>query len=299
MIQIKKDNKKSLKNMTENSGKLFICSTPIGNLGDASFRLIETLKNSDLIIAEDTRTTLKLLARYDIKRQELQSYHDNSALQKAEDIIEKLKNGKNVAIVSESGTPLVSDPGYKIVKRCIDEKIPVTVIPGPSAAVSALVASGLPVDRFIFIGFLPRQNQKIKNELEKLKNLPFTLIFYESPNRLLKLMDITLKIFGNRNACIAREMTKIYEEYLRGRIIWLLDEIKKKENAGKPLKGEIVFVVEGNTEVKSKDYNTDEIRTLLCGLLKKGLDRKEAFREIMAEYNIDRKTLYNIYITIK
>lgn len=285
--------------MAENYGKLFICSTPIGNLGDASFRLVETLKNSDLIIAEDTRTTLKLLARYDIRKQELQSYHDNSAVQKTGNIIEKIKNGKNVAIVSESGTPLVSDPGYKIVKRCIDEQITVTVIPGPSAAVSALVASGLPVDRFVFIGFMPRQNQKIKKELEKLKNLPFTLIFYESPNRLLKLLEIILEIFGNRNACIAREMTKIHEEYLRGRIIWLLDEIKKKENTGQPLKGEIVLVVEGNTEQRSRDYRPDEIKTLLCGLLKKGLDRKEAFREIMAEYDIDKKTLYNIYITIK
>jgi 16S rRNA (cytidine1402-2'-O)-methyltransferase len=285
--------------MTENYGKLFICSTPIGNLGDASFRLVETLKNSDLIIAEDTRTTLKLLARYDIRKQELQSYHDNSALQKTESIIEKIKNGKNVAIVSESGTPLISDPGYKIIKRCIDEQITVTVIPGPSAAVSALVASGLPVDRFVFIGFLPRQNQKIKKELEKLKNLPFTLIFYESPNRLQKLLEIILEIFGNRKACIAREMTKIHEEYLRGCIVWLLDEIGRKENTGQTLKGEIVLVVEGNTEQRSRNYKPDEIRTLLCGLLKKGLDRKEVFREIMAEYDIDKKTLYNIYINIK
>jgi 16S rRNA (cytidine1402-2'-O)-methyltransferase len=285
--------------MTENYGKLFICSTPIGNLGDASFRLVETLKNSDLIIAEDTRTTLKLLARYDIRKQELQSYHDNSALQKTESIIEKIKNGKNVAIVSESGTPLISDPGYKIIKRCIDEQITVTVIPGPSAAVSALVASGLPVDRFVFIGFLPRQNQKIKKELEKLKNLPFTLIFYESPNRLQKLLEIILEIFGNRKACIAREMTKIHEEYLRGRIVWLLDGIGRKENAGQALKGEIVLVVEGNTEQRSRNYKPDDIRTLLCGLLKKGLDRKEVFREIMAEYDIDKKTLYNIYINIK
>ncbi len=285
--------------MTENYGKLFICSTPIGNLGDTSFRLVETLKNSDLIIAEDTRTTLKLLARYDIRKQELQSYHDNSALQKTESIIEKIKNGKNVAIVSESGTPLISDPGYKIVKRCIDEQITVTVIPGPSAAVSALVASGLPVDRFVFIGFLPRQNQKIKKELEKLKNLPFTLIFYESPNRLQKLLEIILEILGNRKACIAREMTKIHEEYLRGRIVWLLDEIGRKENTGQTLKGEIVLVIEGNTEQRSRNYKPDEIRTLLCGLLKKGLDRKEVFREIMAEYDIDKKTLYNIYINIK
>jgi 16S rRNA (cytidine1402-2'-O)-methyltransferase len=285
--------------MTENYGKLFICSTPIGNLGDASFRLVETLKNSDLIIAEDTRTTLKLLARYDIRKQELQSYHDNSALQKTESIIEKIKNGKNVAIVSESGTPLISDPGYKIIKRCIDEQITVTVIPGPSAAVSALVASGLPVDRFVFIGFLPRQNQKIKKELEKLKNLPFTLIFYESPNRLQKLLEIILEIFGNRKACIAREMTKIHEEYLRGCIVWLLDEIGRKENTGQTLKGEIVLVIEGNTEQRSRNYKPDDIRTLLCGLLKKGLDRKEVFREIMAEYDIDKKTLYNIYINIK
>ncbi|HHT78825.1 MAG TPA: 16S rRNA (cytidine(1402)-2'-O)-methyltransferase [Actinobacteria bacterium] len=285
--------------MTENYGKLFICSTPIGNLGDTSFRLVETLKNSDLIIAEDTRTTLKLLARYDIRKQELQSYHDNSALQKTESIIEKIKNGKNVAIVSESGTPLISDPGYKIVKKCIDEQITVAVIPGPSAAVSALVASGLPVDRFVFIGFLPRQNQKIKKELEKLKNLPFTLIFYESPNRLQKLLEIILEILGNRKACIAREMTKIHEEYLRGRIVWLLGEIGRKENTGQALKGEIVLVVEGNTEQRSRNYKPDDIRTLLCGLLKKGLDRKEVFREIMAEYDIDKKTLYNIYINIK
>ena len=285
--------------MNADSGKLFICATPIGNLGDASFRLIETLNNADLIIAEDTRTTLKLISRYNIKKCELQSYHDNSGLQKTESIIERLKNGDDVVMVSESGTPLVSDPGYKIVRRCIDEKIQITAIPGPSASLNALVVSGLPVDRFIFIGFLPRQVQKIKNELEKLKELPFTLIFYESPNRLLKLLEIILEILGDRNACVAREMTKIHEEYLRGRIIWLLNELRMRENSGQIIKEEIVIIVEGNSKVKSKDYVPSEIKTLLSGLLKKGLDRKEAFREIMSEYDIDKKTLYNIYITIK
>lgn len=287
------------KEMIGNFGKLFICTTPIGNLADVSFRLIETLKNADLIIAEDTRTSQKLLNRYDIKKHEMQSYHDNSSVQKTENIIERLKKGENIALVSESGTPLISDPGYKIVKRCIDENIAVTVIPGPSAAISALVASGLSVDKFIFIGFLPRQKQKIKNELEKLRNLPFTLIFYESPKRLLKLLDIILEIFGDRNACIAREITKIHEEFLRGNMLRLLDYLRKKEDSGQSLKGEIVLVVEGDTEIKIKDFKLDEIKNLLSGLIKKGLGRKEAFREIMNEYDIDRKSLYKIYITIK
>lgn len=285
--------------MAEVSGKLLICSTPIGNLEDVSFRLIEALKKVSLIIAEDTRTTLKLLVRYGIKKQKLQSYHDNSGQKKTDNLVKQLKSGEDIALVSESGTPLISDPGYKIVKRCIDEKIPVTVIPGPNAAISALVASGLPVDRFIFIGFLPRQIQKIKNELRNLKELPFTLIFYESPNRVLKLLETILEIFGDRKACIAREMTKIHEEFLRENVKALINELKGKEREQNQLKGEIVLVIEGQTKKRQEEYSEDEIKNLMIGLLKKGLDRKEIFNEISRVYNIDKKTLYNIYINIK
>jgi 16S rRNA (cytidine1402-2'-O)-methyltransferase len=285
--------------INSNKGKLFICATPIGNLDDVSFRLLETLRNADIIISEDTRTTRKLLTRFEIKKHELQSYHDNSSLHKSEYIIENLKRGKKVAMVSESGTPLISDPGYKIVKRCIDEKIPITVIPGPNAAISALTASGLAVDKFLFIGFLPKQQQKMKSELKSLKELPFTIIFYESPNRLLKLLKEILEVMGDRNACIAREITKIYEEFIRGKISWLIEYLKQKEGSNQALKGEIVLLVEGKMQSKIKQYEEGQIKDFLSELVEKGFERKEAFKKIMEKYDIDKKTLYDIYTRIE
>ncbi|MCL6087865.1 MAG: 16S rRNA (cytidine(1402)-2'-O)-methyltransferase [Actinobacteria bacterium] len=285
--------------MQQEKGTLFICGTPIGNLEDASFRLIETLKSVDLIISEDTRTAKKLLARYDVKKEEIESYHDNTSRKKSEAIIKKIESGMNVAIVSESGMPLISDPGFKLVRLCIERNIKITVIPGPDAAASALVLSGLPADNFLFIGFLPKTVGKLKKKLEELKTLPYTMIFYESPNRIEALLEEIKSVFGERKICLAREITKIYEECIRGSTNEVFQLIKERTGKGIKLKGEIVLVVSGHEIKRNKDFTDNIIKNELKCLFKKGMTKKEAFKNIMAKYEISRQDLYNISINLK
>ncbi|MDD5660239.1 MAG: 16S rRNA (cytidine(1402)-2'-O)-methyltransferase [Actinomycetota bacterium] len=282
----------------EKKGVLYICATPIGNLQDASFRLVDVLNNADLIIAEDTRTTKKLLSKYEIRGYKIESYHDNTAEKKTQDIIQKLKSGLDVALVSESGVPLISDPGFKLIKRCIEENIDLSPIPGPNAALSALVISGLPVDNFLFVGFLPKTDIKIKNKLEEIKNLPYTIIFYESPNRTGNLLGLMRKVLGDRDMCLAREITKVFEECLRGKISEVLQTIEEREKKGLKLKGEIVLVVSGQETRKIKNFNEDAIKKELDILLKRGIVKKEAFKDIMKRYEISRRKLYDISIKL-
>jgi len=273
----------------KNTASLFICATPIGNLEDVSFRLISTLKNVDIILAEDTRTTAKLLSRYDIRGKELVSYHQYSDTNKIDKIIGMLKDGKIAALVSESGMPAVQDPGYRIISRCIEEGIHITVIPGPSAALSALVLSGLPTDSFLFVGFLPKKAEQRRKKLAELAVLPYTLIFYESPNRVERLIGELISRLGNRRAALVREMTKIYEEAIKGDLEAIGGRIGKKK-----VKGEIVLVVEGNTGELIKDYTAEEIEKQFLKLMGEGLDKKEALKIIRSRYDIDRQKLYNI-----
>lgn len=280
------------------SGTLYICGTPIGNLNDASFRLIDTLKEVDLIISEDTRTTRKLLFRYEIKNAKVESYHDNTDERKVNNIINKLENGSNVAIVSESGMPLISDPGFKIVKICQERGINLTVIPGPNAALSALVLSGLPVDNFLFIGFLPKTNIKIKKKLEELKTFPYTMIFYESPNRVKELLGILNEVLGDRQICLARELTKIYEECIRGLTSEVSQILKERSQKGKKIKGEIVLCVSGLNVKKVQEFNESVIKDELSALVQQGLSKKDIFKIIMNKYKINRHDLYNIFIKL-
>ena len=273
----------------DNNGILFICATPIGNLEDVSFRLISTLKEADLILAEDTRTIRKLLSRYEIKKKDLLSYHQHTDDAKLDHIIQLIRQGKKAALVSESGTPAIQDPGYRIINRCIGENIPVTVIPGPSAALSALVLSGLPADSFLFIGFLPKTQAKRKKKLEEVSSLPYTLIFYESPKRIEKTVEDLISILGKRNAALAREVTKIYEEVLRGDLETILKEIKSRT-----IKGEIVLVVEGNKGELIKEYSEQDIEKQFLQLIGEGLSKKNAMKIIKSRYDIDRQKLYNI-----
>ena len=275
--------------MKENTTILSICATPIGNLEDVSFRLISTLKEADLILAEDTRTTKKLLSRYEIKKKDILTYHQHTDDVKLDHIIELLKQGKKTALVSESGTPAIQDPGYRIINRCIDEGIPITVIPGPSAALSALVLSGLPTESFLFIGFLPKTQTKRKQKLQELSSLPYTLIFYESPKRIGKTIKDIIDVMGKRSAALAREMTKIYEEVIRGDLGTILEEIKSRT-----IKGEIVLVVEGNKGELIKDYSDEIIERQLLDLMGKGVSKKNALKIIKSRYDIDRQKLYNI-----
>jgi len=273
------------------SGCLFVCSTPIGNLDDCSFRLIKTLTDVDYIIAEDTRTIRKLLTRFKISKpaRKIISYQDYSSPTKIEFIIEKLNRGGNLALVSESGIPSIQDPGYKIVNAAIDEGIHVTFIPGPNAALSALVLSGLPTDNFLFVGFLPKTEIKRKEKIEEVAYLPYTLIFYESPVRLEKLLGELLGVFSDRKACVAREITKLYEETIRGRLSEILAEIKSRK-----VKGEMVLVVEGYKKELIKNYSEGDIKKEFSKLMSQNIPKKAALKIVMSRYDIDRQTLYNI-----
>jgi len=268
---------------------LYICATPIGNLGDVSFRLISILKEVDLILAEDTRTIRKLLSRYEIKKKDILSYHQHSDAGKVSYIISLLSEGKTAALVSESGMPAIQDPGYRIIGECIKEDISITVIPGPSAALNALVLSGLPTDSFLFVGFLPKTGEKRKEKIVELSDLPYTLIIYESPNRIERLIGELIPRLGNRKAALIREMTKIYEEAIRGDLDRILAEIKSRK-----IKGEIVLVVEGSRGELINEYTAEEIKKQLIKLISQGISKKNALKIIKSRYDIDRQKLYNI-----
>jgi 16S rRNA (cytidine1402-2'-O)-methyltransferase len=222
------------------AGRLHIVATPIGNLGDVTLRAIEVLKSVDLIACEDTRHSGRLLKRHGISAR-LVPYHDHNKEQAAQAIVALILEGKDVALVTDSGTPGVSDPAYVLVNLAHSRSIQVVPVPGPCAAVAALSASGLPSDRFSFEGFLPRKAGKRKVRLESLKDDPRTLVFYESPHRLLKTLSAIREVLGDRNAVIARELTKLHEEMIRGRLGELIDHFTDSNP-----RGEFVIVIEGS-----------------------------------------------------
>jgi len=270
-------------------GTLFICSTPIGNLEDASFRLIRTLGEVDLIAAEDTRTAKKLLQKYNISNKNIVSYHDFSKESRIDYLIDRLKAGRSIALVSESGTPAIQDPGFKVINRCIEEDIPLAVIPGPNAAVSALVLSGLPTDCFLFIGFLPRAKAKRKNRILELAAVSCTTIFYESPKRIEKLISELLEKFGDRKASLVREISKIYEESIRGRLSEISAKLRQKK-----VKGEVVLVVDGYKKELIRGFDEEDLKRELMGLLKQGISKKSAIKILLSRYDIEKQKLYNI-----
>lgn len=227
--------------LKEKQGKLYICATPIGNLEDITIRAIKTLRQVDLIAAEDTRRTIKLLNRYKIKKPII-SYYEHNELLREDLFIEKLNEGHTIALVSDAGTPGLSDPGYRLIKRCIDEGVEVEVLPGPCAAITALVASGLPTDKFLFYGFLPRKKGGRKKVLIGLSEEDKTIVIYESPHRIMSLLDELVEIFGDRKIVLARELTKKFEEIIRGTPKEIISGLKSRK-----LKGEIVLVINGLT----------------------------------------------------
>jgi len=215
--------------------KLYIVPTPIGNLKDITLRSLEILNSVDYLICEDTRRTKILLDHYNIKSKKLISYFAPKEEEKIPQILEILKNN-NAVLVVDSGMPGISDPGYKLIKACLNQGIEIEVLPGPSAFLTALIGSGLPTERFLFLGFLPKKG--LENFLKKYKNLEATIIFYESSQRILKTLDVFEKVFGNLQITIAREISKIYEEYIRGDLREVREKLKNRK-----LKGEITIVV--------------------------------------------------------
>lgn len=265
-------------------GKLFIISTPIGNLNDITLRAIETLKNVDYIVCEDTRVTIKLLNKYKIKRK-LISYHSGNEEKRRKEIIEILKSGKNVGLVSDAGTPCISDPGELIVKDAIENNIEIEVIPGPSAIITSLVISGLKTTPFIFLGFFPRKKIEIENLIEKYFFIKGTLIFYESPHRILDTLKILIKNFPERKVVLVKELTKIYEKIYRGKLVEIYEQIEKSE-----IKGEYVILIENEEKeewekdfeiLKSLNFSKDEILNFLTKKFKgiKNLVKKRLINE--------------------
>lgn len=229
-----------------NKGKLYVVATPIGNLQDMTFRAVDILKQVAFILAEDTRESYKLLQRYEISTQ-LISYRDQNHERMVEKILEKLNMGLDLALISDCGTPLISDPGYRLVRELRFKGYEVLAIPGPSALISALSVSGLATDRFIFFGFLPKSDVRREKLLKEYLNLDSTLVFYESPNRLLKLLEILKKVFGNVNVSVARDITKMRESYFVGDITKVMEEININDFENNP-HGEYVVMLENKKD---------------------------------------------------
>jgi 16S rRNA (cytidine1402-2'-O)-methyltransferase len=264
-------------------GRLYIVSTPIGNLEDITLRALDTLKKVDYIACEDTEHSLKLLNYYEIKKP-LISYWSEKEKVRAEEIIQKIKAGHNVALITDAGTPGISDPGAVIISRAIEEDIEIIPVPGPTALIAALSISGLNTEEFTFIGFLPVKQTQRRKKLLELSSERRTLVFYEAPHRILQSLDDMLEVFGVRRICVARELTKMFEEVQRGRLSEVLERLEESKIAG-----EYVIVIEGALE---KDRSIEEALKEVRELMKKGKGRKEAVKIVSELYGLSKKELY-------
>ncbi len=269
-------------------GTLFIVATPIGNLEDISPRALRVLREADLIACEDTRHTSRLLAHYGIDTPR-QSYHEFNEEKRAKELLRKMSAGMRIALVSDSGTPLVSDPGYTIVSACRREGVRVVPVPGPSAAVAALAGSGLPTDSFFFAGFLPSRGRERKRRLGELASVPATLILYEAPHRVLGSLEDMIAVLGPRRAVLARELTKIHEEFLCG----TLPELRDLLQARTRIRGEFVVVIDrGEPRSAQPDYPESILEHLEQEVRRTQLPRKEALKAVARQRGIGRRQAY-------
>jgi len=268
-------------------GTLYLVATPIGNLEDMNPRGVRILSESILIAAEDTRHTKKLLDHFNIKTP-YTSYFEHNKLHKLDLILEKLSQG-DVALVSDAGTPAINDPGYELVKAALASNFDVRPVPGPSAPISALTVSGLPTDSFLYLGYLPHKKNERKKSLQQISEQPYTLIFLETPHRLLDSLDDILETLGNRQICIAREMTKLYEEYFRGQISEAIAYFKSKEP-----RGEFTLVIAGKKTEDRKRWTEDELLKAIKKELKKDKSAKETSAELAESSGWNKKEIYNL-----
>ena len=263
---------------------LYLCATPIGNLDDMTFRAVEVLKSVDFIAAEDTRHTRKLLAHFDIHTP-LIHYDENNKAAVGKKIIDRLLNGESAACVTDAGTPAISDPGADLVRLAIDHNIKVVPIPGACAAINALIASGLETGSFIFVGFLPNKN--FSDRLQALKDRRETLIFYEAPHRLSRTLEKLFEAFGARRVTLARELTKIHEEFVRGRLGSIAIDAPR---------GEFVIVVEGAPEPTVEEIIDSDVLMLYNRLVNEGVESKEAMRRTAKQFGLSRRDVYQMTI---
>ncbi len=274
------------------AGKLYLVATPIGNLEDITLRALRILKEVDIIAAEDTRHTLKLLNHFEISKPLISYYKQNESTRSVE-FVEKLKSGKSIAIVSDAGTPGISDPGEQIVKCAIENNIEIVPIPGACALVNGLICSGMATREFCFLGFLSAVKKERKEKLEEIKYETKTLIFYEAPHKLKKTLQDMVEILGDRNIVLARELTKIHEEFIRGKISEIIEKLED-------VKGEFVVIVEGNCETKKES----EIKNLNNGTFEEqyefyqnqGFTKKEIVKQIAKDRGVSKNEIYQYFL---
>jgi len=269
------------------NGILYLVSTPIGNLGDITYRAVETLKSVDMIAAEDTRHTLKLLNSLDIKAK-LVSFHEYSSEEKAQRLIEELRQGRNIALVTDAGTPIISDPGAPLVKLAADAGIEVTAVPGACAAITALTLSGMNAERFLFEGFLPRDNTRAER-LKKLAEHDCTFILYESPHRLKKTLQELADVLGDRGIALCKELTKLHETIDRTTLYEAIDRYDGE------IKGEFVLVLEGKAREK-KELTDDAILRILNMHLEAGESRKSAVKATADDLGVNKNRVYQLML---
>jgi len=275
------------------SGVLYLVATPIGNLEDMTFRAVQTLKECDIIAAEDTRQTRKLLSHFDISPKQLFSYHEHNKTASGPELIRYIIEGNNLALVSDAGLPAISDPGADLVTLAVQAGISVVPVPGANAALSALIASGLPTGKFTFVGFLPRERKDIRAVLTPLRASQGTLLFYESPHRVGKTLAYLQEAFGNRRVTLARELTKRYEEFLRGTIEECLEWLEEH-----PPMGEYVIVVEGESREEAQEADSAWWRPLsiaehVVHYEGEGISRKDAMKKAAADRGVAKRDIYN------
>lgn len=266
---------------------LYIVATPIGNLADITFRAIDTLKNVDIIAAEDTRRTIKLLNYYDIKTS-MMSYHHHNRNQAGQKILSLLSEGQNVALVTDAGMPCISDPGYELVRDARSEHFSVECIPGACAAVCAMALSGFDSVHFVFEGFLPKDNKDLKKRLSKISTDTRAIIIYESPHRLVKTLQMLAKIFVDRNICLASEITKLHEKVIIDTAENIYEQINKDN-----IRGEYVIVIDKCEDTQKEDWDNIDIKTHIQSYLDSGLSKMDAVKAVAIDRNIPKSQVYS------
>jgi 16S rRNA (cytidine1402-2'-O)-methyltransferase len=277
--------------VVEGTGTLYLVGTPIGNLGDLSDRARRTLAEADVIACEDTRRTGRLLAAFGLQAPRLVSFFEGNERRRVAEVLQLLRDGLDVAVVSDAGMPGLSDPGYRVVAACVDEGIPVDVVPGPSAAVAALVVSGLPTDRFVFEGFLPRSGRHRSDRLAALASEPRTIVLFESPHRVGATLEDLHTALGDRRVAVARELTKLHQEVVRGTLSSAAEQL-----AGRDVKGEVVVVVEGVGERVPSEMDALEAVRLASSYVGGGARKREAARRAAAETGISARQIYDALV---